>query len=103
MLELYKLREREEKKVSGENGWRVYKGIRYRVEYRKSGSIKAIKVLCPKCGREGNVVAELSGRRKRMNVYHYGLRTHRCSFGICDPLFDILKELYYKIRCNIME
>ena len=98
MLDLYEL-EREKKR---ESKWMNYKGIRYKVEYTKRGAIKSIIVVCPKCGKVGYLIRQFSTKRYCMRVFHkLPSREYVCHFSSCaSPYFDILKELYYKIRCE---
>jgi hypothetical protein len=49
-----------------------------------------------KTGNTGEIT-----KLQEMKIYH--TKSEECSFGICNPLYDILRELYYKIRCNILD
>jgi len=100
MFKLYELNLKDKLKKE-KPGWKVYKGIRYRVKYYKKGTVKSIIIICPRCGKLGNLTRSTWRGKDRMRVFHklgYGT----CTFGSTDPWFDVLKELYYKVRCNVL-
>lgn len=54
---------------------------------------KSIKLICPKCGREGKLV-------RRDNGKSYRVRHDRgeCCFGRSSEWYDLLDEIYKKVK-----
>ena len=81
--------------VKSFNGWRETGGIKWRAEIQ--GGTLVIKVICPRCGRVGNLVRANHRTRVGFRIVH-SASGWGCQFGWTQPEYDSLRSIYYSVR-----
>jgi len=80
--------------VDNFNGWRETQGIKWRVV--KANRNWQIQVICPRCGKMGNLIRANSKNRLGYRVLHGG--GTGCQFGWTQPEYDAFDAIYRRVR-----
>ncbi len=76
------------------NGWRETGGIKWKLV--KANRNWQIQVICPRCGKMGNLIRANSRNRVGYRVLHGG--GTGCHFGWTQEEFDTLDAIYRSVR-----
>jgi len=76
------------------SGWNVTNGVKWRVVKSNTNHVKQIQVICPKCGKIGNLWRVERRGDRGFWIIHDKKRYKKCHFGWSSEYYETLKEIY---------
>ncbi|ADB58220.1 hypothetical protein [Archaeoglobus profundus] len=82
-----------------EDGWRETGGIKWKIARSSTNYVLQILVICPLCGRVGNLWRTNKRKGKGFLIVHDRDKHDICHVGWSLEQYDVLKEIYeFKLR-----